>query len=410
MDCDQRTAEGIIHSIGRRGLDVVGVSSMRRCPAWYSSYMNRYFQSPRLSQGFNAYFDFLITLPVRGVLVPSGDLSVQFLALFGSRLIKAGFLLNIVDNDALLQAFDKWKCYQLCISKNVPVAKTIFIESASSILQKTTGFSFPAIIKPTRLAGGIYIRVFSVRDAEKAFETLHDIINHEQYRMHDSGLIFQEWVDSKMEDNWSCDVFYDKHSNFKSAVTIKRIRTSLNENGTPTSRLYAGKIRNNPELIETTRHILESIRWQGPAHVEYIYDRISQKFLLTEINPRLPGYSYLLSQTGYEFGYFYAADLFGLDYTTPARMPETFYFESLRCPGDVTEGLINSFRGFITIRSLFKSYLSAIFSKERMVIEHLNYVDIPMSIAILLNNAVNFIRKMMTYIRKRSSRIYHGQP
>ena len=410
MDCDQRAAEGIIYSISRRGFAVVGLSSMKRCPAWYSRYMNRYFQSPQLCQGFDGYFDFLVSLPVRGVLVPSGDLSVQFLSLFASRLMKAGFLLNIVGNDALLQAFDKWKCYQLCISQNVPVAKTIFIESASSILQKTAGFSFPAIIKPTRLAGGIYIRVFSVHDAEKAFVRLHEMINNKQYRMHGSGLIFQEWVDSKMEDNWSCDVFYDKHANFKSAVTIKRIRTSLNEKGTPTSRLYAGKIRNNPELIETTRRILESIGWQGFAHVEYIYDRLSQKFLLTEINPRLPGYSYLLSQTGYEFGYFYAADLFGLNYTSPPAMPETVYFEALRYPGDVTDGIANAFRGFFTLRSFVKSYLSAFFSKERVVIDHLNYGDIPMSVAILLHNEVNFIRKMTTYIRKRSMRINHCQP
>lgn len=401
MDCETRTAEGIIHSLFRHGLTVVGLSSQKRCPALYSACMDLYFQSPFLKQDFGKYFDFLTSLSIRGVIVPSGDLSVQFLSSYSAKLQKAGFLLNIVNEDVFFQAFDKWKCHELCKSKNVPIAKTEAVDSEASVLLKSKEFTFPAIIKPTRMAGGNYVRVFSSEEAVSAFRKLYDVIDKNEIELYGSGLILQEWIDSRMEDNWSCDVFYDQKGILRSEVTIKRIRTSLNFEGTPTSRLYAGKIHENKELLRITRKILESIGWRGLAHVEYIRDRKTQKFFLTEINPRLPGYSYFLSRTGYEYAYFYTADLLGIDYATIHVSPKATYFEALRYPGDITDGVVNAMRGHLHFGSIVKSYISAFFSKGPVVIDHWNSNDIRLSGAILFNNGMNFLKKTFKYVLKR---------
>ncbi len=401
MDCETRTAEGVIHSLFRHGLNVVGLSSQKRCPAKYSSGLVYYFQSPPLNQGFDKYFYFLTSLPFRGVIVPSGDLSIYFLSAYSSKLKNKGFLLNIVSENVLYQAFDKWKCHQLCKSLNVSVAKTIAVDSEASVSRKIKNFKFPVIIKPTRLAGGNYIRVFSPEKAVSAFKTLYDTINKKEFSLNDSGLIIQEWIDSRMEDNWSCDVFYDQNGCCRAALTIKRLRTSLNFEGTPTSRLYAGTIEKNEELIEITRKVLESIGWRGFAHVEYVMDRKTQKFFLTEINPRLPGYSYFLSRTGYEYGYYYAADLLGVNYEPPDFFPKATYFESLRYPGDITDGVVNAMRGHISLKSIIKSYIHAVSSKEPVIIDHWNSKDIKLSGAILFNNGLIFLKKVIRYIKKR---------
>lgn len=400
MDCEKRNGEGIIYSLYNKGFNVAALSKKKRYPAIYSKCIAKYYQSPSLGDGFEQYLDFLKTLPIRGPVIPSGDLSAQFMSEYKNTLSENGFFVNSVDIDTLLQVFDKSKCHQLCEKLNIPVAKTISVDSIEEIMQCHNKIKFPAILKPTKMAGGNYIRVFSLDEAIHAFNKLNSQLKKESYEIYKSGMIYQEWIDSRMEDNWICDVFYDKNSMLRSCITIKKIRSSLNSEGTPTSRLYAGMVLENQDIKEYTQKILESVNWRGLAHVEFIWDRSQEKFLLTEVNPRLPGFSYLLSRTGYEFGYFYAADLLDVNYIVPYDPPKVKYFETLRYPGDISDGVIYALRGHISFRSLFKSYIKAILSKEAIVIDHLNVYDIRMTIAILLNNLFQFIKESKKYIKK----------
>jgi predicted ATP-grasp superfamily ATP-dependent carboligase len=285
----------------------------------------------------------------------------------------------------------------------LPVANSAIVEDEAEISALLRDFQFPIIFKPTSLAGGNYIKAHSEAEAIEGYRALRAVVESEQFRMHRSGVMLQQWIDSGMTDNWSCEVFYDQHGRCRDHLTVARVRTSLNRQGSPTSRLYCGVTRENPELLNTTRRILDAVGWKGLAHVEYIHDRRTNEFKLTEINPRLPGYAYLLSRTGHEYGYFYAADLAGDDFAPPERTGETWYFEALRVPGDISDGILNALRGNLAFGPLLASYARALLGSRAVVIEHFNARDLPMTFVLLTNGLFSFSSRMVKYLTRRIS-------
>lgn len=401
MDSEQRCIEGIIYSLWKHNIEIICLSKQNLFPARFSSKVSKFYISPDLSESFELYYSFLIDLPFRGVIVPSGDLSVIFLSNYKQELIDAGYLFNIIEKFKLISIFDKWECHKLCIKCGVPCAKTEEITDESSLNAALNQFEYPIIIKPTRLTGGNYIKVFDKKEAVQAYNKLKKVINSKHFRQNNSGMIVQKWIDSDMQDNWSCEVFYDLKGDFKGAVISQRIRTSLNDLGTPTSRFYAGQKQNNDIILKYTRMLLESIDWRGMAHVEFVFDKKSGQFLLNEVNPRLPGFSYFLSNVGFDVAYFYYSDLCNKQYDVVLNIGNHYYFELLRYPGDISDGVINIVRGYIDIKDFVNSYINAIFSKDKVIIDHFNCNDIVLTSAIQISNICIFLQKTYRYIYKR---------
>ncbi|QFS86934.1 MULTISPECIES: ATP-grasp domain-containing protein [unclassified Marinobacter] len=401
MDCEQRCAEGVLYSLARNGCRVIGLTSVSFFPMRFSRHLASWYSSPTLSEGFEEYLQFLKSLPEAGVILPSGDLSVKFLARYFRELTDAGFMLSVPGTGDLETLFDKLSCNRACANAGIPVAKTWSLselEDDPTIIER---LRWPVIVKPTALAGGNYRKVEETGELEQAIDYISGIVQKESVRLNESGVVIQEWIDSGMTDNWSCDVFCDSQGRIVDHVTIQRVRTSLNEKGTPTSRMYCGVFQPEPRLLERTEQLLKAHRWKGFAHVEYIYCSRDEEFYLTEVNPRLPGYSYLLSATGHEQGWYYVADLIGVDYDSQGKDSGVVYFESLRYPGDLTDGVVNAVRGNLDISTLLSSYWRALFSPDQVVIDHFNRKDLGLTFGLVLFNVRTFIEKAVSYIRRR---------
>ena len=403
MDCEQRCSEGIIYSLATKGFLVIALSPERLFPARFSSYVHDWVQSPKLENGFEAYFKFLCYLKRKGVIVPSGDLSVKFLSSFKDRLHEKGFLVNVPDPETLHRLFDKWECNQLCEELGVPVARSALARDAAEAHNAASSMDWPLIVKPTSLAGGNYAKVQSQDELKTAFNALSGTVNRDTFKLHESEVLIQEWIDLRMSDNWSCDLFFDRKGDLVDSVTIQRIRTSLSESGLPTSRLYCGEIRENEVLTKRTHDLLRQQNWKGFAHVEYIFCRKRNDYVLTEVNPRLPGYSYLLSASGHEQAYFYSADLFEVpfDVKTTKNIDAQYYFEALRYPGDISDGIVNSWRGYLRFNEIMRSYLKAARSPKRTVVDYFNSRDLRLTVMIQAFNMVRFGAKVVSYLRRR---------
>ena len=165
--------------------------------------------------------------------------------------------------------------------------------------------------------------------------------------------------------------------------------------------MYAGVLRAEPTLVERTERLLKAYEWKGFAHVEYIYSGIDDEFYLTEVNPRLPGYAYLLSAAGHEQGWYYVADLTGDQYESQGKESGVVYFESLRYPGDLTDGVVNGLRGNLKFSALLESYWRALISRDQVVVDHFNSRDPGLTFGLLLFNIRSFVDKAVSYIRRR---------
>lgn len=406
MDCEQRCAEGVLYSLVRHGYRVIGLTTSKFFPMRFSWHLHSWRCSPALNEGFDQYFSFLKAFPERGVIVPSGDLSVKFLSRYAAELSEEGFFLSVPSEDSLHALFDKYRCNRACTAMAIPVARTFSITEIEHDPTIVDSLRWPVVVKPTALAGGNYRKVREREGLVSAIGEIRQAVEKEAVRLNESGVVVQEWVDSGMTDNWSCEVFYNKAGQLVDSVTIKRVRTSLNEQGTPTSRMYCGVLEPEARLVERTNKLLSAYGWRGFAHVEYIYSRQDDEFYLTEVNPRLPGYAYLLSASGHEHGWYYAADLMGDSFQTNGKERGVTYFETLRYPGDLTDGVINALRGYLDFRSLLASYIRALRSQDQVVIDYFNVKDLGQTLGLFLVNIKSFFDKSLSYIKRRMRR--HG--
>lgn len=406
MDCEQRCAEGVLYSLARHGYSVIGLTTSTFFPMRFSWHLHSWLRSPALNDGFEPYFSFLKTLPEKGVIIPSGDLSVKFLSRYSTRLGDEGFLVNVPSEQPLHTLFDKHSCNRACVAMSIPVARTFSVSEIEQDPAIVDSLRWPVVVKPTALAGGNYRKVGERNGLEPAINELKKTVAKDAVRLNESGVVVQEWIDSGMADNWSCEVFYNKSGQIVDSVTIKRVRTSLSDQGTPTSRMYCGVLAPEERLVERTEKLLSAHGWRGFAHVEYIYSKQDDEFYLTEVNPRLPGYAYLLSASGHEHGWYYAADLMGDNYQVDGRTQGITYFEAMRYPGDITDGVVNAFRGYIDIRSLIASYLRALRSPDQVVIDHFNFKDLGQTFGLILVNIKSFFEKSLSFIKRRMRK--HG--
>lgn len=76
------------------------------------------------------------------------------------------------------------------------------------------------------------------------------------------------------------------------------------------------------KLSETSRHLLESIQWHGPAQIEFKFDERDKEYKLIEINPKLWGTLDLSLKAGFNFTTMIRDFLLEERLTSPGHYPE----------------------------------------------------------------------------------------
>ena len=401
LDCDFRSQSGIIQTFGRKNIPVIALSSKKDCPAFHSRYVTEKIISPSLDDGEEHFIDFLLKLPHKGVLVYSNDPCAVAIAQHQQRLRDAGYFLNISDSVTLENTFDKWECYKLAASIGIPMAKTQLIESIEDIYNAWDQFEKPVILKGTTLAGGMYHKLSTRDEIPLCWAKINKTVNHQAYASRKSRVILQEWQQYPMTDNWSCETVYDQESVAAGFFTIQRIRCSLNDDGTYSSRLFAGHHVPCPELIEMTQKILSKMHWKGFAHVEYFYVPDKNTFMLTEVNPRLPGYSYYPSTAGFDLAYYYYAALTGTSFKKPITFSPSIYFETFHYPGDFTSGIIHILKGNISLFPFLASYFQLLLPGKQKIVDPIRHDDLLFSLYTQVEFAKWFMQRCISYFKRK---------
>jgi len=366
-NCNVRAMEGILSTLGVKGIPIVGLSSVPRCNAFHSQHLCAKMISPPSTQE-NEFIDYLIREVPRGVLFTSDD---QTTLLFSknSPLLKAnGFRLNVPEFDNLRTGFDKWRCYLKAVSLGIPCAFTHKIETHADLDHVKTNMPYPFILKATTLAGGNYFKVHQNSEVDDAYQGILQTIARQQGTVLNPEIIAQDWLEYDMEDIWCLEAYYDKLGNARGFMPIRKIRTEIKRDGTYGSRLYAGVSGENAELTSLSRKLLDSLHWKGFAHLDWIYSKKRNKYYLTEINPRLPGFSFFPSHAGFDMASYYYFDLTNEDFVIPP-LKQTLYFEPLRYPGDISGTLSAILRRQYSLKKLISTYCRAIIGKSSVVMD-----------------------------------------
>ena len=275
-------------------------------------------------------------------MVYSSDAGAEFVSRYKTEIQQAGYLINISDFATFKRAFDKDRIYLECLACGVPTMKTKEVHKIEDIYTAVEEIGFPLFLKPTRLAGGHHYVIKTTEDIPPAFEEMNALIQSEKYAAQKSKLIVQETITYGYDDIYCCESYYPVKGLGRDFLSIQKLRPNINYDGSVGSRVHVGKTIKSPELEKYTQLILDHLDWKGFAHLDWLYSKKHQSFLLCEINPRLPGFSNFITSIGFDMAWNYYADL-TKEAAIPFRFKNALYFEALRHPG----GFNNKFIGCI---------------------------------------------------------------
>jgi predicted ATP-grasp superfamily ATP-dependent carboligase len=373
LDCDTRAIEGVLYSFGKRKIPVIALSSSPKPPAFYSRYVRHSYQSPPVSRE-EEYLQFLLALPHRGVLLYSDDASAAFVNKHADRLKKAGFLLNTPSRETFRRGFDKALLARAAEEVGVPVIPTIEVKTKKDFQQAWQKLDNPIILKATKLAGGKFVLVNKEEELEEAFLHMDALVKAPEHRHMQSGLIAQEFIYYDYDEIYCCESYYTREARANGFLSIHKIRPNINRDGTAGGRLFAGETIRDEALEKHTETLLNHLGWKGMAHLDWIYSKKYNAYLLCEINPRLPGFSNFLTKVHFEMAYMYYADLCGLPLPEPV-FEKSLYFEALRMPGDFTTGIYAIAKGYLPLKPFVASYLQLLTFKHKVCFDILYKSD-----------------------------------
>lgn len=392
LDADIRAIEGVVTPLGRRGVPLIALSRYADCPAFHSRYVSRRIPRAPLEHE-DGLVSTLLGLPERGVIVPSDDVSASLLARNRDVLVAAGHRLGISSADTLERGFDKWECAQVVAELGIPTPATRLLDDLADPHAVAAAVGYPLVVKATTLAGGAYVRVAGPDDLSAAVTRMRELAARPENQARRPRILLQAWIDCAMDDIWCVETLYRRDQRPVGFLSLRKVRTNVNRDGTFGSRMYAGEAVVNPALEAAAERLLTHLGWQGLAHLDWMRSRVDGRFYLTEINPRLPGFSTVLAKSGFDLAWLYYADLEGLPAEAPRPRP-TLYFELLRYPGDASSAAATIARGQYSAWRLLASYARLLRGGHRLAIDFFSWRDPAMTVAVMLGIARTLVGEL----------------
>ena len=189
----------------------------------------------------------------------------------------------IEDFEKLNRLSDKWHCYQLCQSLDIPMPRTILGASQNDMATVCETFNFPVIAKPRNSFASKGLRIFKSPDELKA-----SIKAGIPPRFSDASYIFQEMVYGELHDVTSCSV----NGRVVSMLTQKRVATLYDFGGGGIINLTT----DDKSLKAYAGRIISYLQWNGILEFDFIKD--GRESYLLECNPKIWGTTALTVAAG----------------------------------------------------------------------------------------------------------------
>lgn len=308
----QETGLAIARSLGRRGVQVVGLGADARAPGNASRYV-AYRRAPDSladPDGLAAFLtEFGAACPRRPVLFPTNDADLACLDRHRERLAP-WFTLALPESGLLHALSDKARLADLARAHGVAIPVTRRVDTRADLDALAADLVYPAVIKPVvttawrtaafraRVGARKGWRVANHRECRAAYETIADVA---------PAAVIQEWIDGPADD---CPV----------------VGAALGVGGVALGAFTARKRVQYPPgvglgcLVETTSDddlcqrtlaFLRAIGFTGVCEVEYKLDRRTGAPRLIEINPRHWDQHGLGARVGVDLPWLFYRDLIG---------------------------------------------------------------------------------------------------
>jgi len=263
-------------SLSKAGHQVICVCNTKLNETFFSRYPSKRLIWPSYVKDRPAFEKELINYIKSNdidVTISVGDISSDILSK-NKEVIRRYTNITSPEYSTFIKAADKMNLMDYCMSNNLPCPRT-FILNDETISQIPDKLQFPVIVKPTRGIGAIGVVRFD------HYEKL--IKEYPSMKEKHGLLIVQEYIPQEGGMQYQAEAFLDENGKMKVCMVILKPRFFPVNGGTSTANLTIM----HPEIVRTTKTLLEGLHWRGAADVDYILDPRDNVVKILEINPRV---------------------------------------------------------------------------------------------------------------------------
>lgn len=301
------TALGVVRELGRRGVHVICIDSIRNPIARYSKYCT-YYDCPSFVYDHKRVLDFILKitgkLKAYPVLFPTNDYHIQFISRYRD-ILKSNCLLTTQNPQLATTLSNKIKLFKLAHKYKVRVPSTITILKTEDYEGQKHLFTFPCIIKPN--VSSLYnmdrgAKAIQVNSQNELDDNLSKIKNK-------SKIVIQELIPGPDQLQYSSVVYIDKKGRIKAQFVTQKRRSY------PVGFGVGGFVESCHfnQLNKISVRFLKQVGYTGIAEVEFKIDERTKLPYLIEVNTRTWAQNYLSDVCGIPFSFIAYCDASGMD-------------------------------------------------------------------------------------------------
>jgi len=314
----QTNSLGVIRSLGRRGIPVIGLDDHPMSVGFYSRFCKG-MVCPNPRQDESQFVEYLVNLgerlKTRAVLFLMDDFFV-FLATKYKEKLNKYFLFSFLDCDVLHDCLDKRRMYEAAKTLGMPVPDTYLPRNDEDIKAVSKDIHYPCLIKPV---GKFQIKGDSVEEEYGFFRKYGKALRASTKERllllweEVSGLGFEVVVQEEISGNpdqlYSLGSYCNKDSQMLMTFTGRKLRQIPPDYGTCT--LAEGV--HEPKLIDYGKRFLKAVNFWGISELEFKKDVEDGEYKFLEINPRGWTWISLAAACGVDLAHAAYLDLTGQD-------------------------------------------------------------------------------------------------
>jgi len=277
-------ALSVVRSVGRSGVDVFAVyagGSVADKVGIRSRYLR---EAIRLPNGY-ADEDLLDALHRLGrasaardiIIIPTSDAFALFLSTH-KRALSERFIPAVPDFEILKKFLDKSESYQICIDNDVKAPETFSPRNKQELSEILPSIHYPSIVKPTQtfenpFPGTKGMLCYGENELVSAFSETPSLFGK---------VVIQKIVKSGDGRIIMCNAFCDRDGRVRGLFTGRKLRQWPMNFG----QTSFGVSEDIPELKVITRNLLENIKYEGFAGLEFAEDQDTKEYYFIELNTR----------------------------------------------------------------------------------------------------------------------------
>lgn len=222
------TALGVIRSLGRKKIPVIGLDYQEGQIASYSKFCRTLLCCPDPEKTSSELLTFMRGLANKfqnkAVLIPTNDEFVLFVSRNREQL-SMDFNFILTSSDVIETLNDKKKINQIAEENNIPVPRTFFLKEIVDLDTITKIIDYPCVIKP---AYG-YLYKYLKFKAIMVNNTTELMENYRKLHQYSNNMLIQEFVSGRDDEQYSLGAYFNADYEPIAIFTAKKFARFLSD-------------------------------------------------------------------------------------------------------------------------------------------------------------------------------------